>query len=297
MKQKSNTKTATLAALAACIIFGFSFMASRIAMEHTTPSMLLSLRFLTALIIMSLLMLLRAGSLRLKGKPIGRFLLLGLCQPVIYFIGESNGIKYTNSSFSGIMIALIPIITATVSALFFHEQLKLKKLLWILRSLTGVILISLTQEGGTIRFEGILFLLLADLAASAFTILSRRLSDQFTAFERTYIIMLMDSLFFTVSAAIESGSGYPTALRAAVTDPGVFLPVLYLSVLSSVVAFFCQNYATTYLDATRVNVFSNITPVVSVIVGALLLHEPFSLIHIPGILLILLGVYMVNKTA
>lgn len=297
MKQKSNTKTATLAALAACIIFGFSFMASRIAMEHTTPSMLLSLRFLTALVIMSLLMLFRAGSLRLKGKPIGRFLLLGLCQPVIYFIGESNGIKYTNSSFSGIMIALIPIITATVSALFFHEQLKLKKLLWILCSLAGVVLISLTQEGGTIRFEGILFLLLADLAASAFTILSRRLSDQFTAFERTYIIMLMGSLFFTASAAIEAGSGYPTALRAAVTDPGVFLPVLYLSVLSSVVAFFCQNYATTYLDATRVNVFSNITPVVSVLVGALLLHEPFSLIHIPGILLILLGVYMVNKTA
>ena len=88
-----------------------------------------------------------------------------------------------------------------------------------------------------------------------------------------------------------------SALRSAVTDPNVLLPVLYLSVLSSVVAFFCQNYATPYLDATRVNVFSNITPVVSVLVGALLLHEPFSLIHIPGIALILLGVYMVNKNA
>ena len=106
MKQQGNTKKATLAALTACVIFGFSFMASRIAMEHTAPSMLLSLRFLAALLIMSLLLLFRAGSIRLKGKPLGRFLLLGVCQPVVYFIGESNGIKYTNSSFSGIMIAL-----------------------------------------------------------------------------------------------------------------------------------------------------------------------------------------------
>ena len=297
MKQQNSTRKATLAALCACIIFGFSFMASRIAMAHTTPNMLLSLRFAAALLIMTALMLFGAGKLELKGKPLGRFLLLGLCQPVIYFIGESNGIKYTNSSFSGIMIALIPIITAANSAIFLHEKLKMKKLMWILCSLAGVVLISLTQEGGTIQFKGILFLLLADLAASVFTILSRRLSGEFSAFERTYIIMFMGTLFFTGSAIVEEGGNYAAALKAAVTDLNVVLPVLYLSVLSSVVAFFCQNYATTYLDATRVNVFSNITPVVSVIVGALLLHEPFSLIHIPGIILILLGVYMVNKNA
>ncbi len=297
MKQKNNVKTALLAALAASIIFGFSFMASRIAMEHTTPSMLLSLRFTAALLIMTVLMLFGAGSLHLKGKPIGRFLLLGLCQPVIYFIGESNGIKLTNSSFSGIMIALIPVITALLSSLFLREQLKLKKLIWILCSLTGVVLISLTQEGGTIEFAGILYLLLADLAAAMFTILSRSLSDSFTAFERTYIIMLMGALFFTGSAVLQEGSGYPAMLRTAVTDLHVILPVLYLSVLSSVVAFFCQNYAASYLDATRVVVFANVTPVVSVLVGVLLLHEPFSPIHVPGIALILLGVYMVNKNA
>ncbi|MBO4290228.1 MAG: DMT family transporter [Lachnospiraceae bacterium] len=295
MTQQSNTRKATLAALCACVIFGFSFMASRIAMAHTTPNMLLSLRFVAALLIMSLLMLFGAGRLKLKGKPLGRFLLLGLCQPVIYFIGESNGIKFTNSSFSGIMIALIPVITALLSAVLLHEQLKLKRMIWILCSLTGVVLISLTQEGGAIQFKGILFLLLADLAAAMFTILSRSLSDDFTPFERTYVIMLMGSLFFTGFAVVEEGDNYAAALRAAVTDPNVLLPVLYLSVLSSVVAFFCQNYAATYLRAAQVVTFTNITPIVSVLAGTLLLGEPFSLIHIPGIVLILLGVYMVNR--
>ena len=295
MKQQGNTKKATLAALTACVIFGFSFMASRIAMEHTAPSMLLSLRFLAALLIMSLLLLFRAGSIRLKGKPLGRFLLLGVCQPVVYFIGESNGIKYTNSSFSGIMIALIPVITALLSAVWLKEKLQVKKLVWILCSLAGVVLISFTQEGGTIQVKGVLFLLLADLAAAFFVNLSRSLSGQFSPFERTFVIMVMGSVFFTGMAVIQEGRNYLPQLSAAVTSPYVMLPVLYLSLLSSVVAFFCQNYAMTWLDATRVSAFTNITPVVSVLAGTLLLHEPFSWIHVPGIALILLGVYMVNR--
>lgn len=294
MKQQSNTAKATLAALTACIVFGFSFMASRIAMEHTTPAILLSLRFICALLIMTLLLVFRAGSLRLKGKPLGRFLLLGVCQPVVYFIGESNGILYTNSSFSGIMIALIPVITALLSSVLLREKLQLRKLAWILCSLAGVILISLTQEGGAIQGKGVLFLLLADLAAAFFVILSRSLSGQFTPFERTFVIMVMGSLFFTGMAAVQEGRAFLPQFTATVRDPYVMLPVLYLSLFSSVLAFFCQNYSMTWLDATRVAAFTNITPVVSVLAGTLLLHEPFSWIHIPGIALILLGVYMVN---
>ena len=150
MKQQSNLRKATLAALTACVIFGFSFMASRVAMQHTTPAVLLALRFVFGLLILSALIPFGAGRLHLKGKPLGRFLLLGLCQPVIYFFGESNGIRFTNSSFSGIMIALIPVTTALLSSALLHEKLRAKKLLWILCSLAGVILLSVTQDGGTV---------------------------------------------------------------------------------------------------------------------------------------------------
>ena len=56
-----------------------------------------------------------------------------------------------------------------------------------------------------------------------------------------------------------------------------------------------MNYAMTYLEVNRVVVFANITPVVSVIAGVLFLGEPFSAIFLVGIILILLGVYMVSK--
>ena len=88
--QKDRTKSATLAALGTCVIYGFSFMASRIALQHAPAAIMLAIRFLVAMLVM--LLLLASGRFRidLKRKPVGRFLLMGLCQPVIYFIGETN---------------------------------------------------------------------------------------------------------------------------------------------------------------------------------------------------------------
>ena len=108
-------------------------------------------------------------------------------------------------------------------------------------------------------------------------------------------MMLMGCVVFTGRAILTEGATFGTQLLQVLTNRNAILPILYLSVLSSVVAFFCQNYSLTYLGATKAATFSNITPVVSVIAGVLIMKEPFSLLYIAGILLILLGVYMVNR--
>ena len=45
-------------------------------------------------------------SMSFRGKPMGRLLLLGIVQPVIYYICENYGIAMTSTSFSGLMLAL-----------------------------------------------------------------------------------------------------------------------------------------------------------------------------------------------
>ena len=52
---KDKVKLATAAALIANLIFGLSFMASRIALEHTSSAIMLSLRFATSVLAMLLL--------------------------------------------------------------------------------------------------------------------------------------------------------------------------------------------------------------------------------------------------
>lgn len=294
-KKEDRTTLALLATAGFTTIYGFSFMASRIALQNTNASVLLVIRFAISTLLMLILIAFGIFKVSLKGKPVGRFLLMGLCQPVIYFIGETLGIQYTNSSFAGIMISLIPVATAIMSAVFLHEHIKPRTMLWIICSIIGVFIISTAQtSSGVIQTRGILYLLLAVVSASAFYIFSRSVAEYFTPFERTFIMIIMGFLCFTIQAAVLEGSDLIPLAAKGFTDPRVMLPVAYLSVVSSVIAFLLQNYAVTYLDLTTITVFENIIPVISVTAGVIFLKEPFSGMQILGVALILLGVWKVT---
>ena len=120
-----------LAGIVCNTIFGSSFLFSRIILSHTTPAVMLMLRFSIALLLMLFLIAFRVIKVDYRGKRVLPLLALGLTQPVAYFFCESYGIKYTNSSFSGVMIALIPIVAAILSSIFLREELKKSKLFWI----------------------------------------------------------------------------------------------------------------------------------------------------------------------
>ena len=292
---KDKIRLATAAALFSNFIFGLSFMSSRIALEHTSSSIMLSLRFGASVLIMLLLAVTGAVKLNYKGKNVKSLLLLGLFQPIIYFIGEANGIRLTNSSFAGIMISLIPVVTAIGSGLFLHEKPPKSTYMWILCSVAGAAVISLAQAGdGTVQPAGILLLILAVVAGAGFTLCSRSTADEFTPYERTFVMMIMGFVFFTAAGGVLEGREFAPRVLEAVSDRYVILPVLYLSLASSVLAFVMLNYSITYLDAAKVTVFSNIIPVISLLAGVLVLGEPFSAISLIGVALILLGVYKVN---
>lgn len=288
-------RLAIIASITYCTIYGFSFMASRIALMHTTPDMLLAIRFSIAMLAMILLVVFGFFKIDLKGKPLGKFLIMGICQPVIYFLGETSGIKYTNSSFSGIMISLIPIVTVLLSAIFLHDRLRLRTLGWIMCSVIGVVIISTAQtSSGAIQFKGILFLMVAVISASIFYLFSRSIADAFTPFERTFIMMVMGFLFFTGKAIVSNGADFIPLFVAGLTEKSVILPILYLSIISSVTAFLLQNFAITHLEVAKATVFENIIPIVSVVAGVLFLNEPFSVLQLIGIVLILIGVWKVS---
>ena len=88
----TKTTLATLACLGGYGIFGVSFLASSVALAQTAPLVVLAVRFLTAFIALNLIVILFRVPMRFRGKPMGRLLLLGIVQPVIYYICENYGI-------------------------------------------------------------------------------------------------------------------------------------------------------------------------------------------------------------
>ena len=99
--------------------------------------------------------------------------------------------------------------------------------------------------------------------------------------------------FLTISIAenIEN----PLLLVSGFSEPMYIVSMLYLGVMSSVVAFLLLNYANTYLPVAKTTVFASITTVVSVIAGVFFLKEPFSIEAVIATAMIIIGVLGVQK--
>lgn len=284
-----------LAATVCHVFWGFSFLASRRGLDAAPVLVLLSHRFLLAFLVMNLLLLTPLGTLQLKGKRFLPLLALGLAEPVIYFFGEQYGLLHSNTIFSGVMIAMIPIVSTLAAAPILKERPTAGQLLFSLLSVGGVIGIGLlSKSSGALDWLGVLGLLVAVLSAVVYTLLSRGISGRFTPFERTYFMLGVGAVVFTALALLRC-RGEPADYLQPLRQSSYLLSLLFLALCCSVISYFLSAYALTHMSVARETVFANLTTAVSVFAGAVFLHEPFSLWGAVFSLLILLGIYGVQR--
>ena len=293
----SPDQKAILAAFACNFLWGLSFLASRIALNTAPVAVLLSHRFLLAFLVMSILLLLRLADCRLKGKSLRPLLILGLMQPVVYFIGEQYGILHSTTIFSGVMISIIPVAGILAAIPVLREIPSMKQMIFILLSLSGVTGIGLmSKNSGSLDLIGVLGLLVAVFAAVSYTLLNRNLGETYSAFERTYVMMAVGAFFFTLTAAAQV-KGSITEYLKPLSSFEYVISLLYLAVFCSVACFFLSCYTISRLSVARATVFANLTTAVSVLAGALILHEALSTAGIFCCILILVGIYGVQQGA
>jgi len=288
----SNTTKATLAGLTGYGIWGFSFLFSKVALDAATPFSLLSIRFILAFLALNVILLTGKVRFSLKGKPVGRLLLLGLVQPVIYFICETYGIDLTSTSFSGIIIGMSPVVGLIFGVLFLKESCTAFRAFCTVMSVVGAVLTT-TGGLGNVSLPGFLFLLGALVSAATFVVLSRSIAPLFTPFERTYVMFALGSVSFTAIAFVQNLDD-PGAWTAPMATPGFWGSVLYLAVISSVCAFMLINYAVNYLSAGTTMIFSNFSTVISVLSGIFIMHDKFVPLQLVGIIIITLSVFGVS---
>ncbi len=293
---KNKVFTATLAALMAQVIFGFSFMFTKIALEYASPLTVIADRYIGAFVGLTVVMLIKRQKIKLS-KNVWKLVVMSLFQPVLYFIFESYGIEQTTSSFSAVMISLIPVV-AMLSGIFVLKEIPSPmQYVFAALSVGGVVVMTLAGNAdGTVKPLGVVLLLGAVISSVAYNIASRKISAEFTAFERTYAMTVVGLVVFLAIALIEN-AGQPLKVVSSFAYPPFVWAILYLGIVSSVIAFLMLNYANTYLPVAKTTVFSNLTTVVSVIAGALFLEEHFTLQAVISTAMIIIGVWGVQITS
>ncbi len=289
MMKNNKVKLATMAALVAQVIFGFSFMFTKIALGFSSPITVIADRYIVAFLGLSVVMLFTKTKINLK-KNVWKLVLMSAFQPFLYFIFESYGIKLTTSAFSSVMISLIPVVSM-ISGIFVLKEVP-SPMQYVFTALTvgGVLVMAISGNAdGTVTPLGIILLFGAVLSSVAYNVASRKISAEFTAFERTYAMTVIGLVSFVAISLVEN-IHEPIKVISSFLSPSYTLAILYLGIVSSVIAFLLLNYANTHLPVAKTTVFSNLTTVVSVFAGVLFLKERFSVEAVISTVMIVVGV-------
>ena len=288
----SKTLKATLAGLLGYGIYGFSFFFSKVALDLCPAFIILAVRFTLAFLLLSLPLIFGKIRISLKNKPVGKLLIMGLVQPVLYFITESYGIAMTSASLSGVIIGLVPVAGIIFGALFLKEKCSVFQIVCTALSVTGVILTTTGAEDN-FSFTGFILLIASVISTTAFAILNRSVADKFTPFERTYVMTGLGSLCFSVIGLFTEGTDISMWI-ASLKNTDVIISILYLAVVSSICAFTLINYTLNHLTVGYTLIFSNFTSVISVLAGVFILKESFTHIQLCGVCVIIASVFAVS---
>ncbi|MFD1956948.1 DMT family transporter [Paenibacillus thailandensis] len=287
------------AALNAAII-GFSFLFVKIALEYASPIDTLTYRFAVSFAAMTFPVIFRRIRLNYRGKPLLTALLLAMMYPLAFFAFQTYGLRFATSSEGGILFAFAPVLTMLLAAIFLKETTTLLQRLSIGLSVIGVIFIFLMKGSGfeLSSMTGIFLLFLSCLSIAGYNVLARSILRTYRPMEISYLMLGIGFIaFLAVSLSGHAAAGTFDRLLAPLAEVRFMMSILYLGVMSSLVTSLAANYALSKMEASRMSVFSNLSTVVSIVAGAVVMGEPIEAYHIVGSALIIAGVLGTNYFA
>ncbi|MCD8037399.1 MAG: DMT family transporter [Clostridiales bacterium] len=292
-----NTENAlpVLAICAGQMLWGISYMFTKVATQSATTSQLLSIRFIIAFIFINLMMIGGKHKVSIKGKSIKHILVLLAIQPV-YFYFESNGVLYTNATVSGVMLSTVPVVSIVFAVIFLKEYPTKRQALFCLLPIAGVILITAAGSSlGVIQPIGIVFLLMTCVASAIHKIVNKKASDEYSTFERSYFIILATGVTYTFLALRSFNWNFAEYIQP-IFEPSFLTSALVLSIFCTVLAQFLINYAASKLSVTKLASFGPVSTLTSLFAGVIFLSEPLTAVSIIGSALIIFGIWQVSMS-
>jgi drug/metabolite transporter (DMT)-like permease len=273
---------AYLALVATAVIWGTTAIGIKVALETYPPFILSVGRWLISLAIM-LPMMRRFGVRPILDR---RTFVRGLFGILGFNAFFTLGLERTTAANGSLINGALPVVVAFLSFLLLSERLAPVRILGIVISMVGV---AVTVLGATLDASvlGNVLIFGAVLSWAIYTIYNRERMKG----ENTMGIIAGSALFGVTMmvplAAIEWAQETPEA-------PSLKLVaiILYLSLGPAMAANYMWVFALTRVPASQAAVFSNLTPIVGIVLAGLILDEPITKYHVVGSILVIAGVLL-----
>ena len=279
-----------LAAMLGNVIWGLSFLFITEALKYAQSSVMLAHRFLISALVTGIFLLIRGKKIVFKGKDWLSLVLMMVFQAV-YYVFETLGLQYSNTTIAGLVLAAVPVVTIFTGAVFLKEIPTRRQALLCLLPVAGVILMTVYgNELGALQPLGIVFLLLTCLSSAFYKTTARKSAQDFDSWERTFFILASSALFFCISGMNDAGWNIGEFF-APMANGQYVIAVLVLSLLCSIAANVLVNYAAGKMEVMKLASFGAVSSLCTMVAGVLILHEPVNLGLLIGAVLILVGIH------
>lgn len=289
-----NNKKGTgyLLAMITILIWGTTFISTKILLNDFKPVEILFLRFLIGLVILYIVCPKKLKSKNKKEELI--FALAGLCGVCLYYLLENIALTYTTATNVGIIISIAPFFTGIASHLILKsENLNRNFYIGFLTALIGIVLISFN---GNLNFNlnpiGDILALLAAIVWALYSILTRIISSfNYPTLLTTRRIFTYGILFMLPIVWI-NGIDIQIEQFANITILG---NILFLGIGASALCFVSWNSAVRILGAVKTSTYIYLVPVITITTSIIFLNESITWMIVLGTVLTLSGLFLSEK--
>jgi len=259
------------------------------ALVYYNPITLICIRtFISAVFILPVLFILKK-QISIKRKHLPALVLLAFFEPFLYFIGETSGLNKVDPASTAVIISTIPLFTPLAAFYFLKEKVTAWNIAGIVLSLIGIAVMVLDHQLNIqISVEGLLFLTLAVVAAIGYSVVIKRLPGNYSVFTIIFYQNAIGAILFIPLVFIFD---FQQLLITGWITSAVW-PIVKLGVFASTIAFLFYMYALKFMDITKVNIFTNMIPVFTILIMWIVMDEAPEFRKAIGMAVVIVGVFV-----
>ena len=297
MKKRSEIKyLPQLLMIASSAFWGASFIFTKglfLSEKAITPLIILTGRMLIASVVTVPALWLSGKLEPIKKGHLKYFLLLAFTEPFLYSLCETGGVQFVSGSLASIIIATIPLFIPFAMAMVYKEKLRANAIVGVVLSLLGIALMTLNDNLSlSASPKGLILLALAVLIAVVYTLILVKILDHYRPMTITCYQNLIGLVYFLPLMLVIDGSHLPM-LSFSLT---MWMPLAFLGIFCSTVAYMFYNYGMKHLGATAASVYNNVIPVFSLLLALAIGQEDLSIFKVLGMCVVLTGLTVAQKT-
>ena len=292
-QRKALDSLAIIIMLVLCVLWGLQQVAVKLAAPWMGPVLQIGLRSVAAAVLVYAVILWRGEKLSLND----RFFVPGIAAGILFaleFLCVAVGLQYTTASHMSVFLYTAPIFTVLGLHWFIPGE-RLGRMQWLgaLAAFAGIAVAFSNGFADTSRdwasmLAGDVLGVLGGLIWAATTLLIRRSALSEAPPAITLFYQLASCGVVLVAIALLAGQG--SATMTGVVWGSLFFQAVIVAFVSYLVWFWMLRK---YL-ASRLSVFSFLTPMFGVGFGVMLLGDSLDPRFVAGALLVMVGVVMVN---